>query len=64
MGKFIIVATRTTEYEIDITAFDEQEALEKLNDWISDDFEPYIIQNTWDFDVIDNDGFETEQLLK
>ena len=58
MGKWIVVATRTSEYEIDIEAADEQEALSKLDNWISDDFEPYIIQNTWDFDVLDNNEVE------
>ena len=58
MGKWIVVATRTSEYEIDIEAADEREALSKLNNWISDDFEPFIIQNTWDFDVLDNNEVE------
>ena len=55
MGKYLIVATRKSEYEIEIEADDEQSALATLDDWIADDFEPYIQQNTWDFEVLENE---------
>jgi hypothetical protein len=56
MPNYTIVATRTTEYEIDAVDFpDEQAALASLNDWIADDFEEYAVQGTWDFEVLAND---------
>lgn len=53
MGKYLIVATRVTEYEIEIEADTDYQALGKLDDWIADDFEEYAKQNTWDFDVLE-----------
>ena len=53
MPKYLIVATRVSEYEILVEADDEQSALATLDDWIADDFEEYIQQNTWDFDVLE-----------
>jgi hypothetical protein len=53
MPKYMIVATAKNEYEIEVEADDEQSALATLDDWIADDFEEYIQQNTWDFDVLE-----------
>jgi hypothetical protein len=55
MPKYTIVATLQVEYEVPMEAEDEQEALEMLDDWISDDFKPYQVQATWDFDVLEED---------
>jgi hypothetical protein len=55
MGKYLIVATRTSEYEIEVEAEDEQSALATLDEWIADDFEEYIRQNAWDFEVLVNE---------
>ena len=55
MAKYLIVATRTTEYEIEVEADFDHQALGKLDDWIADDFEPYTKQNTWDFEVLENE---------
>jgi hypothetical protein len=53
--KYLIVATSTNEYEIEVEAEDEQAALATLDDWIADDFQDYAVQGTWDFDVLVNE---------
>ena len=55
MGKYLVTATRTTEYEIEVEAEDEQSALAIFEDWIADDFEEHITQNAWDFEVLVNE---------
>lgn len=55
VSKYLIVATRVSEYEILVEAEDEQAALATLDDWIADDFEEHIQQNTWDFDVLETE---------
>ena len=51
MPKFIIEATRTHWYTIEVEAVDEDDAYHKLDDWISDDFEPFETNAQWDFDI-------------
>jgi hypothetical protein len=53
VSKYLIVATRVSEYEILVEAEDEQAALATIDDWIADDFEEYNQMNTWDFDVLE-----------
>jgi hypothetical protein len=56
MPNYIIVATKTAQYEIDAVDFpDEQAALASLDNWISDDFEAFAVQGTWDFDVLETE---------
>ncbi len=55
MTKYLIIATRVSEYEILVEAEDEQAALATLDDWIADDFEDYNQTNTWDFDVLETE---------
>ena len=55
MTKYLVTATRTTEYEIEVEAEDEQSALAIFEDWIADDFEEHITQNAWDFEVLVNE---------
>ena len=51
MPKFIIEATRTHWYTVEVEAEDEDAAYHELDDWISDDFEPYETNAQWDFDI-------------
>jgi hypothetical protein len=55
MTKYLITATRTSEYEIEVEAEDEEYALAWISDWIADDFEEHITQNAWDFEVSVNE---------
>ena len=55
MAKYFIEAYRTTTYEIEVEAVDEQEALESISEWIADDFEPHLVDNKWDFDVMEDE---------
>lgn len=51
MAKFIVKATLTKEYEIEVEAEDEMKAIESLDDWIADDFEEYQVDARWDFEA-------------
>ena len=51
MPKFIIEATRTHWYTVEVEAEDEDAAYHELDDWISDDFEPYETNAQWDFEI-------------
>jgi hypothetical protein len=56
MPNYIITATKVTEFEIDAVDFpDEESALASLDNWISDDFEAFAVQGTWDFEVLLNE---------
>ena len=55
MTKYLITAVRTTTHEIEVEADSPQEAHESLAEWIADDFEPYITQNAWDFEIETNE---------
>jgi hypothetical protein len=49
MGKFIVKATLTRNYEIPVEAETQMDAIKKLDDWISDDFEDFEVTAGWDF---------------
>ena len=49
MGKFIVKATLTRNYEIPVEAKNEMDAIKKLDGWISDDFEDFEVTAGWDF---------------
>jgi len=51
MPKYLVTATKTIEYQIPVEAEDESAAYESLNEWITDDFEPYEQFAEWDFEV-------------
>lgn len=51
MAKFIVKATLTKDYEIEVEADNAGEAITKLDDWISDDFEDYEVGARWDFEA-------------
>lgn len=51
MAKFIVKATLTKDYEVEVEANDEMDAIKKLDDWISDDFEKYEVGARWDFEA-------------
>lgn len=51
-NKFTIEATRIHYYTVEIEADNEDEALEEVRSWISDDFEDYETNAEWDFEVV------------
>jgi len=51
MPKYIIEATRTHWYSVEVDAVDELSAYAELDDWISDDFEPFETNAQWEFNA-------------
>jgi hypothetical protein len=51
MPKIEIQATSTKFYTVIIEAQDEEEAIELVRDWHSDDFEPYETNAKWDWEA-------------
>jgi len=51
MTKFIVRATLTKDYEVEVEATDEMDAIKKLDDWIADDFEDFEVGARWDFEA-------------
>ena len=51
MEKFTVKATLTKEYEIEVEAEDEMEAIKSLDDWMADDFEDFEVGARWDFEA-------------
>lgn len=52
MPKYVVYATLTKTYEVEVKAKDEMDAIKKLDDWIADDFEDYEVGARWDFVAI------------
>jgi hypothetical protein len=51
MAKYIVDAIRTHYYTVELEAEDELDALSQLDDWETDDFEPYQTNAMWEFDT-------------
>lgn len=51
MPKYYLTAVRTTVYEVSLEADSLEDALESVDDWIADDFEPYQTSNHWSIDA-------------
>ena len=51
MAKYTVFATLTKDYEIEVEASDPAAAIEKLDDWISDDFEPFEVTGKWEMEA-------------
>ena len=47
--KYIIRATQTKNYEVEVEAKDPSSAIRLLDDWIEDDFEAYQTTGGWEF---------------
>jgi len=47
MTKHVVTAVRTTTYEVEVDADSPASAIEKLDDWISDDFEGFEVAGHW-----------------
>jgi len=47
MASYVVTAVRTTTYEVEVNADSPASAIEKLDDWISDDFEPFEVAGHW-----------------
>jgi hypothetical protein len=52
MHKYTITAVQTKTYKIVVNALDASAALSKLDDWIEDDFEDFMIDGSWEFEAI------------
>lgn len=51
MEKFIVRATLTKHYEVEVKAEDAMKAIESLDEWIADDFEDFEVGAKWDFEA-------------
>jgi hypothetical protein len=51
MHKHTVTATLTRTYEVEVDATDPASAIEKLDDWISDDFEPFEVNAVWELEA-------------
>lgn len=51
MNSYVVRATLTRHYEIEVKANDPASAIEKLDDWISDDFEPFEVNASWELEA-------------
>lgn len=51
MPKYLVTAKLLNTYEIEVEAADEGAALDSLDDWISDDFEDFLINQQWDLEA-------------
>lgn len=52
MEKFVVRATSTKYYEVEVEAEDEADAIAQLDDWIEDDFtEDLQVGAKWDFEA-------------
>lgn len=49
MAKFIVKATLTKEYEIDVDAEDAMDAIKMLDGWDAEYFEEYEVASRWNF---------------
>jgi|688.fasta_scaffold00884_64 hypothetical protein len=49
--KYIVEATLTKNYEVEVEANSPMEAIESLDEWIADDFEGYEVGAKWDFEA-------------
>ena len=48
MAKYIIKATQTKNYEIEVDAADPAAAIALLDEWIEDDFADYEVTGGWE----------------
>lgn len=55
MTKYIIYATQTSHYEIEVDADNSQLAYESLNEMIEDDFDQHRTDSRWDFEIEENE---------
>jgi hypothetical protein len=51
MPKFTVKATLTKEYEVEVVATDESQAIAALDEWIEDDFEGFEVSAGWKFEA-------------
>ena len=52
MAKYIVTATLTKTYEVEVDALDPMDAIKQLDDWIADDFEDYETDASWILEVM------------
>jgi hypothetical protein len=50
--KYTVIAKLIKTFEIEVEAEDANQAIESLDDWISDDFEAFETNAQWDFEAI------------
>jgi hypothetical protein len=51
MTKILVRATSIKVYEVEVEAKDEEDAIAQLDDWISDDFEEYQVDASWQLEA-------------
>jgi hypothetical protein len=51
MSKYTVYATLTKQYEVEVDASDPASAIDKLDDWIADDFEPFEVNGKWELEA-------------
>jgi len=51
MPKFTVKATLTKEYEVEVEAANEADAIASLDEWIADDFEDFETSASWEFEA-------------
>lgn len=51
MLKYTVTATLTRNYEVEVHANDPAQAIEKLDDWMAEDFEPFEVTAKWELEA-------------
>jgi len=51
MDKYTVFATLTKQYEVEVEADDPAQAIEKLDDWMAEDFEPFEVNGKWELEA-------------
>lgn len=63
MPRFKVEAISTHTYVVYVEAPDEGMAYESLNDWISDDFEPFEVDAHWQTTIIEEDEDDNSEAI-
>ena len=51
MAKYTITAKLLNTYEIEVEATDAAAALDSVDEWSAEDFEPHLINAQWDIEA-------------
>jgi hypothetical protein len=52
LSEYVITAKLLNTYEIKVMATDAAAAIDSLDEWVSDDFEDYLINQQWDMEAM------------
>lgn len=53
MADYLIKAQLTKWFEIGVVADSESDAIDKVSDWIDDDFDEFNVNAQWDFEAME-----------